>query len=65
MTKEKQTMQELRSENKRMRSALFKIMDIYARAPGMTANPTPTTKLVWSMYQAALKAAAVSQPPPR
>jgi len=51
----------LRGENRRMRQALFRIMDMYAKAPGWAA-PTPTPKLVNSMYQVALKAASKCEP---
>lgn len=51
----------MRREHRKMRAALSKIMELYAKAPGM-ASPTPTTKLVWAMYQAALKTFAVMPP---
>ena len=52
----------LRRDYRRLYDACSKIMDLYAKAPGST-NPEPTTKLVWSMYQAALKARASAQAP--
>lgn len=52
----------LERDYKRLHSACFKIMDLYATAPGM-ANPAPTTKLVWKMYQTALKGYVDAMPP--
>lgn len=52
---------EMRQEHRKMRAALFKVMDLYAKAPGHAA-PIPTTKLVWGMYKTALKAFAEAAP---
>jgi hypothetical protein len=48
-------LRKLRRDYKRLHAAHMKIMDLYARAPGW-ANPKPTTKLVYGMYQTAKKA---------
>lgn len=50
-------MRRLRKENREMRAALLKIVGLYVKAPGYAA-PLPTTKLVWGMYQVAVKASA-------
>ncbi len=59
---DKEKLRRLKKDYKRLHGACFKIMDIYAKAPGW-ANPTPTTDLVWKMYQTALKAVAPAIPP--
>lgn len=52
----------LKRDYKRLHAACSKITALYANAPGM-ANPDPTTKLVWGMYQAALKGISDTLPP--
>lgn len=59
---EAKELRRLKKDYKRLHEACFKIMSTYATAPGW-ANPTPTTKLVWKMYQTALKAVADAVPP--
>lgn len=51
----------MRLEHRKMRAALSKIIDLYAKAPGHAA-PIPTTKLVYGMYQTALKTFAGISP---